>query len=264
MRASARTAAAVVAAGISLACVGCGHPAARPGTATCWQSAVRAIERHVTVRSVPRACAKLSAAQLAHVVASAVREAAGPHPKAVERRIAAADARYLASLVRGSPAPARLPPAALARGGAPGARPASQDGLGLAALACWAVTAAAGGYLFSGYRRPGAHPRRPPAIAAGHAGVALAGLALWAVVTAVPASAALTWAATAVVIGAAGLGMAVLLTVAPEPAALEPSAAAPRGGQSGPVPRRVLAIACHVALAVVTMLLVLLTATGRS
>jgi hypothetical protein len=249
-----------VLAGVTLAGAGCGHPAARPAAATCWQSAVRAIERHVTVRSVPASCAGLSDAQLSHVVASAVRAAAGPHPKAAERRIAAADARYLASLVRGGPARAPgaggAPTAALAPV-TPPARPGA--GLGLAALGCWTLTAAAGGYLFSGHRRAGLRPRRPPAIAAGHASLAIAGLAVWAAWTAARGSAALGWAAAALVIGTAGLGIAVLLA-----SVLEPATAERRSERSGLAPRRVLAIASHVTLAVVTMLLVLLAATGRS
>jgi hypothetical protein len=283
VRVTGRAAAAILAAGIALGCAGCGQPAVGPagraGTGSCWQSAVRAIQRHVVIRSVPRSCAGLTGAELGAVVAWAVRAAGGPHAKAAQRRIAAADSRYLASLVRASasraatpaapPAPAGAAPAPGAGSGAPaGGRDA---GLGLAALGCWAATAAAGGYLFRSHRRPAGRPGRLPAIAAAHASVALAGLALCAAAAAVHSSAALAWIAAALVIGTAGLGMAVLLTAATEPAAVPERAAAASAQptaatrvRAGPAPRRVLAIASHVALAVATMLLVLLAATGRS
>ena len=238
----------MLAAAIALGCAGCGQPVARsasgPGAATCWQSAVRAIQRHVIIRSVPRSCAGLTGAELGVVVAWAVRAAGGAHAKAAQRRVAAADSRYLASLVRASASLAAAAPAqggssgsesaapgsggaagALAPRARPGAPPGGQDGgLGLAALGCWAVTAAVGGYLFRSHRRSTA--RRPPAIAAGHAGVALAGLALWTAAAVAPGSAALAWSAAALVIGAAGLGLAVLLTAAAESAPAVPGAAA--------------------------------------
>ncbi len=276
MRVTGRTAAGLLAAGIALGCAGCGQPSARPGAVTCWQSAVRAIQRHEIIRSVPRSCAGLTGAELGVVVAWAVRAAGGAHAKAAQRRVAAADSRYLASLVRASAslaaaatpgsaaagsAAARPGRAAAARapGAGPGAPPGRQDGsLGLAALGCWAMTAAVGGYLFRTHRRPAGLARRTPAIAAGHAGVALAGLALWTAAAVAPGSAALAWSAAALVIGAAGLGLAVLLTAAPEPAPAAP------GARPGPPARRVLAVASHVGLAVATMLLVLLAATGRS
>jgi hypothetical protein len=277
VRVTGRVAAAILAAGIAAGCAGCGQPPVRPAAASCWQSAVRAIQRHVLIRSVPRSCAGLTGAELGAVVAWAVRTAAGPHAKAAQRRIAAADSRYLASLVRASASRAAAPAAppagaAPAPGAGSGAPAGGRDaGLGLAALGCWAVTAAVGGYLFRSHRRPAGRSRRLPAIAAAHASVALAGLALCAAAAAVNGSAALAWIAAALVIGTAGLGMGVLLTAASEPAAApEASAAAtpepvpPPRLQAGLAPRRVLAIASHVALAVATMLLVLLAATGRS
>ena len=267
----------ILAAGIALGCAGCGQPAARPGAASCWQSAVRAIQRHVIIRSVPPSCAGLTGAELGVVVAWAVRAAGGAHAKAAQRRVAAADSRYLASLVRASASLAAAATATAGPGGraaaagsgraaaalAPGASPGGQDGLGLAALGCWAVTAAVGGYLFRSHRRPAGLARRPPAIAAGHAGVALAGLAVWTAAAVAPGSAALAWSAAALVIGAAGLGLAVLLTAAPDSAPAAPRPARP-ACPAGPGARRVLAVASHVGLAVATMLLVLLAATGRS
>ena len=279
--------AAVAAVGIALACAGCGHAATQSSSAPCWQTAVRLIERHVVVRSVPPACAGLSQAQLNHVVASAIRAAAGPHPKAVQRRIAASDARFLGSLVQTGPPP-RSPPGLAQAGGAPlRSSPASRLSLVLAALGCWAATGAVGGYLLAGHRRTGARPRKVPAIAASHAGIAVGGLAVWAAFAVGRESDALAWSAAGLLIGAAGLGLAVLLSSPPAPVSppasapvrapvsspASPSAAAPasavtwaagpqRTVAGSPTPHRVLVIAAHAALAVVTILLVLLAATG--
>jgi hypothetical protein len=98
-------------------------------------------------------------------------------------------------------------------------------------------------------------------MAAGHAAVALAGLAVWGAF-AIARGAALAWAAAALVIAAAGLGMAVLLMSVPEPVAAGSEPA--DGRAAGPAPSRVLSIASHVMLAVVTMLLVVLAATGAA
>jgi hypothetical protein len=210
---------------------------------------VRAIEQHVTVRSVPAACAGLSPLQLNEIVSRAIRVAAGPHPKAIERRIAAADARYLAGLVHGV-----APPRASAANPPPVPQPSGGD-LRFIALGCWAATAAAGGYLFAAHRGRG----RTPAVAIGHGAVALSGLAVWAAF-ALAHGQALAWTAAALIIGAAGLGIAVLVMSIPDPPAPGPGGPVPSG--AGPAPRRVFAIVCHVALAVGTMLLVLLAATG--
>jgi hypothetical protein len=239
--------AALVAAGVTLACAGCAP--ARPTARGCLLFGMRAIEQHVTVRSVPAACAGLTHLQLNEIVSSAVREAAGPHPKAIERRIAAADARYLAGLVQG----VALPPASAANSPS-GPQPSGGD-LRLIALGCWAATVTAGGYLFAGHRGRG----RTPAMAIGHAAVGLTGLAVWAAF-AVARVQALAWTAAALIIAAAGLGMAVLVMSIPEPPA--PGPGDPVSSGSGPAPRRVLATACHVTLAVSTVLLVLLAATG--
>ncbi len=241
------TCGAALIAVVALACAGCG--AARPTARSCLQVGVRAIEQHVTIRSVPAACAGLTHLQLNQIVSHAVREAAGPHPKAIERRIAAADSRYLAGLVEPV-----APPPATAVSSSSGSQPSGGD-LGLVALGFWAATAAAGGYLFAAHRRRG----RVPGLPLGHAAVALSGLALWAAFAAAGLH-ALAWTAAGLVIVAAGLGMAVLVTSIPEPAAPGPDGPVPSSSGSGS--RRVVAIICHVALAVTTMLLVLLTATG--
>ena len=270
MRARATAVLAAVMLGpAALACAGCGRSGGPPAASGCWQDGLRAIERHDVIRSVPPACAGLSHAQLNEVVASAVRAAAGPHRKAVERRIAAADGRYLAALVRGTgprpPASAGSVPGSASAGSAsPGsASPGSAApgrGLSVLALASWLATVAAGGYLLAGHRGRGRRlPGWPPAIAAGHAAVAVAGLAVW-VAFGIARGAALAWAGTGLVIGAAGLGMAVLLTSVAGPEL--PGSAGGPAARAAPAPRRVLAIASHVTLAVLTMLLVVLAATG--
>jgi hypothetical protein len=239
--------AALIAAGIALACAGCAR--SQPAARNCLQFGVRAIEQRVTVRSVPAACGGLSRLQLNGLVSAAVREAAGPHPKAIERRNAAADARYLAGLVK-----AVAPPAASAAN--PPAGPQSSGGdRGLIALGCWATTAAAGGYLFARNRDRG----RTPATSIGHGAIALTGLAVWAAF-AVTSGQALAWTAAGLIVAAAGLGMAVLVTSITDPPAPCPEGPVPSGAVAAP--GQVLAIACHVTLAVSTILLVLLAATA--
>jgi hypothetical protein len=238
--------AALIAAGIALACAGCAR--SQPAAHNCLQFGVRAIEQHVTVRSVPAACAGLSRLQLNGLVSAAVREAAGPYPKAIERRNAAADAQYLAGLVK-----AVAPPAASAAS-PPSGPLSSGSNLGLIAL-CWAATAAAGGYLLARNRGRG----RTPATSIGHGAIALTGLAVW-VAFAVTRRPALAWTAAGLIVAAAGLGMAVLVTSVTDPPAPGPEGPVPLG--AGPAPGRVFAIACHVTLAVSTILFVLLAASG--
>ena len=283
--------AAVVAGGCSAA----GPPApARATVETCYAFGVRALQRHVTVTTVPRACAGLSHAQVNLAVARAVREVAGPGHKAAARRQASREGVYLAHLINTVP-PGR--PAALAV--AP-ARSASDLSLSLAALAAWIVTAAAGVYLLAGWLAHGGWRRRhiraaglPPLVILGHAGLAAAGLGIWIafLATGVPA---LAWTAVGLTLVIAGLGLATLVTGLPEPAGehrgrtgpacsradarpgcrTRPEAAGPAG--TPPVPRwprgppRLAApakvrmpwtvIAAHGVLATATIMLVLLAA----
>ncbi len=230
----------------AVACAGCAN-AESPTSAGCRAFGVRAIERHIVVRTMPTACAGLGQEQVNQAVASAIREAVGPRPKPIARQLAIADGRYIASLVHSVPpaAPARLAGTSV---------PAPQGSeLGLAALACWLVTMAAGGYLLAGR---GAAGRLPP-VAVGHAALAVAGLGAWAAFTATSAP-ALAWLAAACLATVAGMGMATLLAPAPE--------GQPRGPDLTAVRARppVLVIVGHGMLAVATMLLVILAATGRS
>jgi len=258
--------AAVLAAGCSA-----GSPAPDRATAgTCYAFGVRALERHVMVTAVPRACRGLTHAQVNLAVTRAVREAVGPRPKAAERRLAEKDSRYLGYLI------GAVPPASPAPLAAGPARPPGDLAASLAALAAWIVTAAAGSYLLAGWLLPGG-PRRRPALAAGlppviiisHFALALAGLGIWIAFMAAGV-AALAWAAVGLIVPAAGLGMAALVASLPEPA--------PGGGTASPGPALaarmartaaparagtpVAVIVLHGVLAAATILLAVLAAIG--
>jgi manganese efflux pump family protein len=262
----------------ALVVVGCSaSPTARsPASAsTCYAFGVRALRQHLTVTSVPPACAGLSAAAVNQAVDRAVREVVGPRPKAAARRVAYRDGARLAYLIRTVP-PAAAPPQAVA------AAPGSQTPLRLAALAVWVVTASAGAYLLWGWlahvglrRRPGRAAGVPPVVILGHFGLAVTGLGLWIAFVA-SGQAVLAWIAASLLLPIAGLGMATLVTALPEPALpVEPAEAGPEAGGGGLATRiaasatprvrlPVTVIALHGALATATMLLVLLAAIGAS
>ena len=223
----ALTVAAVV---LAAGCAGRAAPS-RATVATCYGFAVQALDRHVTVTSVPPACAGLTHEQINQAVDRAIRTAVGPHRRVVARRLAYREAAYLSYLVTVVPphAPAPLPAAP--------ARPSSRVPLELAALAAWVVTAAAGTWLLAGWLARGGLRRRyarvtgvPRPVIVGHFTLALTGLVLWIwfLTTGVPA---LAWAAVGVVLAVAGLGMATLAGGLPE-RAVEPAgerAAEPAG-----------------------------------
>jgi hypothetical protein len=262
----------------------------RPSAGTCYAFAVRAIQQHITVTAAPGACAGLSHEQVNQAAARAIRELTAGQPKAAARRLARQDGAYLARMVSAIPAP--RPPAPAAHATAPVPVPAGPGPglpLGLAALAAWVLTAAAGTYLLAGWladrlaglrrtrkwRRTdwvaGTRPRRawrradrqtggsphgragePGAgFIVGHFGLALGGLVLW-IAFVVTGLAALAWIAVVLVVIIASLGMAVLAAALPEPS--RDTAAADR--------RRlpVAVIASHGALATLTILLVVLAA----
>ena len=258
---------------------GCSAGPAAPFEATvqsCYAFAVQALQRHVTVTTTPRACAGLSREQIDQAVSRAVHEAAGLGPKAVARRRAAQDSRYLAYLIR------NVPPASAAPGPAPlTAAPAGHStgaALRLAALAAWIATAAAGSYLLAGWlthgglrgRRP-RHAGMPPVIVVSHAAVAVAGLGIWLAFVASDVS-VLAWIASGLILPAAGLGMATLVAGLPGsaasagPASPDPPQPA-RTSVTGSAPRvrmPVIVIALHGVLATATILLVLLAAIGAA
>jgi manganese efflux pump family protein len=258
IRAAARF--SMLAAALAFVCSGCAGALANGSPDSCQAYLVSAIEQHITVTVLPRSCAGQSHGQVNETVARSIRQAVGPLPKAAARRLAVADSRYLAHLVRpvSSPGPASL--------AATPARSASAALLRLSALACWVLTATAGSYLLA---RAGLYRRLrsgrligPPdqAVMTGHAGMAVAGLLICAAF-AVTSTRALAWIAVALIVTAAGLGMATLVTALPEPVArLEPVATAAPGRQQS----HVAVIAVHGVLATVTIVLVILAAIGNS
>lgn len=243
--------------------------AARPPSVDkCYAVAVAALRRHVIVRRRPAACAGLTQAQVNEVVGRAIRTVVGPHPKAVERRLAVADSRYLGDLVKTVPPPAA---ASVATG-----QPTSSGELSvrLAALAAWLATAIPGAYMLSawltraGRRRVIRKPGVPSAVPLGHAGLAITGLLVWIAFT-VTHTAALAWADVGLTWVIAGLGMATLLAASPEQRAISTSSGATAlvgvtETATAPFPTRapVIVIALHGALAMLTILLVLLAAVG--
>jgi len=268
--------AVMLALSLSLAAGCSAAPAApyRPTAGTCYAFAVRAIQRHVTVTAVPGACAGLSHEQVNQAAARAIRDLTAGQPKAAARRLARQDGAYLARMVSVIPALGAPAPATQAATPAP-ARPAPGLLPGLAALAAWVLTAAAGTYLLAGWladrlagrrgprtwrragrlagrRGPGGRAGEPATgFIVGHFGLALAGLALW-IAFVVTRLAALAWIAVVLVVIIASLGMAVLAAALPEPS--RDAAAADR--------RRlpVTVIALHGTLATLTILLVVLAA----
>lgn len=246
---------------VSLAAGCSAAPAApyRPTAGTCYAFAVRAIQQHVTVTAAPGACAGLSHEQVNQAAARAIRDLTAGQPKAAARRLARQDGAYLARMVSAIPAPRPPAPAAQATVPVP-ARPAAGLPLGLAALAAWVLTAAAGTYLLAGWLAGRLTRGRSPRGRAGepgtgfivaHFGLALGGLVLW-VAFVVTGLAALAWIAVVMVVIIASLGMAVLAAALPGPS--RDTAAADR--------RRlpVAIIASHGVLATLTILLVVLAA----
>src|ERR1700722_9618372 len=256
--------AGVLAAGVlaALLLVGCSSAAttpAGPSAQSCYAFGVRALERHVTVTAVPAACAGLSPATVNLAVSRAVREVAGPRPKAAERRLAEREGARLAYLIR------TVPPPRPARQTAPQAGPGSPAPLSVAALVAWLVTAAAGSYLLAGWLRhagwrrllmPGRDRARargrtggmPPLIILGHFGLAVTGLGLWIAFMASDLR-VLAWTAAGLLLPTAGLGVATLVTALPEPAGPEsarpesarPESALPQAARpepAGPDPGR--------------------------
>jgi hypothetical protein len=236
-----------------LAAAGCSAaPAKHPSVDNCRLYGVQAISRHFMVHAVPAACAGLSRAQVNQAVQAAIHQAVGPQPKAAGRRLAVADGRYLAPLIRAIP-----PPAAESPGTGGGAASAPSTLVVLAALACWLLTAAAGAYLLARSRLLGrSRAARPPAVVIGHAVLAVAGLSTW-IGFAITGAAWVAWLAVGVITSVAGLGIATLMGGLPEPE------------HGRPVPARtaawrahVPAIAAHGILATVTITLVVLAATS--
>jgi hypothetical protein len=239
-----------------------------PSAEKCYTFAVTDLRSHVVVRHRPAACAGLAQAQVNLIVDRAIRTVVGPHRKAVERRLAAADSGYLGDLVQAVPPP----PAASVVTGQP--TPPGELSVRLAALATWFATAIPGAYMLTawltrtGRRRVIRKPGVPSAVAIGHAGLAITGLVTWIAFT-VTDVAALAWADVGLTWVIAGLGMSTLLAASPEQRVITTStqAAALVGAgeiSTAPFPTRapVIVIAVHGALATLTIVLVLLAAVG--
>ncbi|MGH3395013.1 MAG: hypothetical protein ACRDPO_10005, partial [Streptosporangiaceae bacterium] len=94
---------------VALMLAGCSSAATAPpgpSAQSCSAFGVRALERHVTVTTVPLACAGLSQATVNLALSRAVRMVVGPRPRAAARRLAVREGAHLAYLIRTVP-PAR-------------------------------------------------------------------------------------------------------------------------------------------------------------
>jgi AcrR family transcriptional regulator len=216
----------------------------------------------------------LVAQQVNEAVARAIRTVVGPLPKAAARRLAIADSRYLSSLVR--PAAPGRPSERVAASGAAG----STVPVRFAALVAWLTAAIPGAWLLarrlSRRRRRGRAPGGLPWVPLSHAGAAATGLALW-VAFLLTGSPFVGWLDVAITWLIAGLGMASLLAgpTGQDATAMSAGSVASTGAvastgtvtvtstgavtlatAAGRAP--VLTIALHGALAVTTMVLVLL------
>src|SRR5215472_14198830 len=127
---------------------GCSSGARAPYRATastCFAFAVTALQQHVTVTTVPQACAGLSHEQVNLAVTRAVREVVGPQSKVTGRRLTHQEIAYLVHLIQTAPVSTPAPLAAPPAGRSPGLP------LRLAALAAWVVTVLAGAWLLAGW-----------------------------------------------------------------------------------------------------------------
>jgi manganese efflux pump family protein len=248
----------VVAAVLVAGCSGGAAASYRATTETCLSFALRAIQQRVTVTTEPAACAGLSPEQVNLAVTRAIREAVGPAPKALARHLADQDSVYLADLFSTvQPAPPAPPEAARPARSARSARSSTGVPLGLAALAAWLCTAAAGAYLIAGWRagRGSRRPRRAglvPVTVLSHFGLAVAGLGIW-VAFLITGTAVLAWLGVGLIVLIAGLGMGALSAALPEPG---------RDPVSDRAGMPVAVIAVHGMLATATILLVLLATIG--
>jgi manganese efflux pump family protein len=241
------------------AVAGCSsQPAATGGSASsCYLFALSAIQRRVTVTSVPPACQGLSQEEVNVAVDRALRAAAaGVRGRVAQRELIGRDSQYVAGLIRA--VPASSPPAVTA----PPSRPSSQAALKLAALITWLVTVGLGVSMMARWitriRRIGTQPRgRGPVLNFTHFGLALTGLLTWISYLATGLT-GLAWAACGLLLAVASLGMAlVFLAPAATAAETRPGDDPPPAGRP-PVP----VIAAHITAACVTILLVTLAAIG--
>jgi hypothetical protein len=235
---------------------GCSGPSAVTGGSgtSCYQFASRAVQRHVTVASVPAACQGLSQVEVNLAVSRALRTAAaGVRGKVRQRQVIARDSPYVAGLIRAVPASG--PPTVSASP----SRPPSREALSLATLATWLVTVGLGVSMMARWfvraRRLGRGRRQVLNFA--HFGLALTGLLVWIsyLVTGVTG---LAWAGCGLLLAVASLGMTLVFAgPAVTTTGGEPRAGAPRAGHPP-----VFVLAVHVTLACATILLATLAAIG--
>jgi len=238
------------------------QPAVPRGSVTaCYQFAVDAIQRHVTVTTVPAACQGLSQLEVNVAVDRALQAAAaGVRGKACQRQLIGRDSPYLAYLIHAVPAPGQ--PAVAA----PQSGPPSRAALSLAALAAWLVTVGLGVSMMArwitGTRRHGAQlgRGRGPVLNFTHFGLALTGLLSWISYLATGVT-GLAWAACGLLLPVAGLGM-TLIFLAPARSPVTTAGTA-RPGDDPPVRRPpAFVVAAHVIAASITILLAVLAAIG--
>ena len=263
----------VVLAGMTAGCSS--QPAvARDSVNSCYQFAVGAIRRHVTVTVVPAACQGLSKLNVNVAVDRALQAvAAGVRGKSGQRQLVARDSPYLAALIHAVPVPGQSAVAA------PQSGPPSGAALSLAALAAWLVTVGLGVSMMARWitraRRHGAQPVHGPRplLNFTHFGLALTGLLVWISYLAAGVT-GLAWAACGILIPVVGLGVTlVFLAPARSPVTSLPTAragptapatTAAEPGDDPPPDRRppALVIAAHIAAASITILLAVLAAIG--
>lgn len=143
--------------------------------------------------------------------------------------------------------------------------------MGIAALVIWLLAAAGGFYMLAtwiakgGSRQPHAS-HFPPALIFGHFAIAVIGLILWIVYLFVD-KVALAWIAFALLVVVALLGLAMFVRWLPTyraTAAVGAAGARPAPAEQEPAEKHfpVAVVAAHGVFAVVTVVLVLLTALG--
>jgi hypothetical protein len=244
-------------AGVAGVAAGCsGQPAVTRGSvSSCFQFALGAIHRHVTVTAKPIACQGLTQLEVNVAVNRAIRDAAaGVRGKVRQRQLIARDSSYVAGLIHPVSSPGQ-PAAAATQSHLPG-----RSALALAALVAWLLTAGLGVSMMARWigrtRRRGTQPgrRRGPVLNFTHFGLALFGLLVWIsyLVTGVTG---LAWAACGLLIAVTGLGTTLVFLPA---AATDPPGADPAPARRPPIP----VIAAHITAASITILLATLAATG--
>jgi manganese efflux pump family protein len=237
---------------------------------SCFQYALGAIQRHVTVTAVPDACQGLSQIEVSVAVDRALHAAAaGVRGKVAQHELIARYSPYVADLIHAVSASSQ-PAVAAPRSYLP-----SRAALSWAALAAWLVTVGLGISMMARWitrtRRHGTPRSHGPTGPTGstasagprgwgsarnftHFGLALFGLLVWISYLATGVT-GLAWAACGLLLAVASLGMTLLFL---------PTGAADAPGDDPPPGRHlpVPVIAAHIAMACVTILLATLAAIG--